>query len=187
MAPSYRLSLLAVLLLNSLVLTVGLAASSEVTSAAPAPASAALSVTPVAEPAYREMSALRASRSRALYAPHPRASRSARPHHPPVPKVTIHFPLSALKAYAYARVGSAVQFDCLDRLWTHESGWSVSSANPSGAYGIPQALPGRKMASAGADWRTNGKTQIRWGLGYIADRYGTPCGAWAHYRSHHWY
>jgi hypothetical protein len=72
------------------------------------------------------------------------------------------------------------QFGCLDSLWTRESGWNVSADNPtSSAYGIPQALPGSKMSSAGADWATNPVTQIRWGLGYIQDRYGSPCGAWA--------
>ncbi len=70
------------------------------------------------------------------------------------------------------------QFRCLDRLWTKESNWKVTADNPtSSAYGIPQALPGRKMASAGADGRTNPATQITWGLRYIADRYGTPCSA----------
>ena len=63
---------------------------------------------------------------------------------------------------------SADQFSCLDSLWTSESGWRVNADNPSSsAYGIPQALPGSKMASAGADWATNPVTQIRWGLGYI--------------------
>lgn len=71
------------------------------------------------------------------------------------------------------------QWRCLDRLWRHESGWNHVAANPlSGAYGIPQALPGAKMRTAGADWRTNPATQIAWGLDYIAGRYGTPCGAW---------
>ena len=71
------------------------------------------------------------------------------------------------------------QFGCLDSLWTRESNWRVDADNPnSSAYGIPQALPGSKMASAGADWATNPVTQIRWGLGYIEDRYGSPCGAW---------
>ena len=65
-----------------------------------------------------------------------------------------------------------------------ESGWNVYADNPSSsAYGIPQALPGSKMASAGADWATNPVTQIRWGLGYIQDRYGSPCGAWGHSQS----
>ena len=83
---------------------------------------------------------------------------------------------------------SADQFGCLDSLWTRESGWNVYADNPtSSAYGIPQALPGSKMASAGSDWATNPVTQIRWGLGYIQDRYGSPCGAWAHSESHGWY
>ncbi|WP_182525988.1 lytic transglycosylase domain-containing protein [Nocardioides dongkuii] len=83
---------------------------------------------------------------------------------------------------------SVDQFGCLDSLWTRESNWTVDADNPtSSAYGIPQALPGEKMASAGADWATNPVTQIRWGLGYIADVYGSPCGAWAHSESHGWY
>jgi hypothetical protein len=79
------------------------------------------------------------------------------------------------------------QWTCLDYLWTRESRWLKSAANPSGAYGIPQALPGAKMASAGPDWQTNPVTQIRWGLGYISGRYGTPCGAWAHSQATGWY
>ena len=67
------------------------------------------------------------------------------------------------------------QFSCLDRLWTRESKWSLTATNPSsGAYGIPQALPGTKMASAGSDWRHNPLTQITWGLSYIRTRYGSP-------------
>jgi hypothetical protein len=80
------------------------------------------------------------------------------------------------------------QWACLDALWTKESNWRVNAANPSSsAYGIPQALPGSKMATAGADWQTNPATQITWGLGYIAGRYGTPCGAWAHSQARNWY
>jgi len=80
------------------------------------------------------------------------------------------------------------QFGCLDSLWTRESGWRVDAANPySSAYGIPQALPGSKMASVGDDWEYNPETQIRWGLGYIQDRYGSPCGAWSHSESYGWY
>lgn len=71
------------------------------------------------------------------------------------------------------------QWGCLLNLWNRESGWNYQAENPySGAYGIPQALPGSKMASAGADWQTNPATQIKWGLGYIQSIYGTPCGAW---------
>jgi hypothetical protein len=80
------------------------------------------------------------------------------------------------------------QFGCLDSLYNSESHWRVDADNPnSSAYGIPQALPGSKMASAGADWATNPVTQIRWGLGYIQGRYGTPCGAWSFKRGHGWY
>ncbi|UOQ89457.1 lytic transglycosylase domain-containing protein [Agromyces endophyticus] len=79
------------------------------------------------------------------------------------------------------------QFGCLVALWDRESGWNVYASNPSGAYGIPQALPGSKMGSAGADWETNPATQIAWGLGYIADRYGSPCGAWDQSESAGWY
>jgi hypothetical protein len=80
------------------------------------------------------------------------------------------------------------QFSCLDSLWTRESKWSLTATNPtSGAYGIPQALPGSKMASVGSDWRTSALTQITWGLGYIRARYGSPCGAWAHSEASGWY
>src|SRR6478752_3859682 len=80
------------------------------------------------------------------------------------------------------------QFSCLSSLWTRESNWLYTAANPSsGAYGIPQSLPASKMASAGADYRTNPVTQIRWGLGYIKQVYGTPCAAWAHSQSTGWY
>ena len=75
------------------------------------------------------------------------------------------------------------QFTCLVSLWQRESGWNASASNASsGAYGIPQALPGSKMASAGSDWQTNPATQIKWGLGYIEGRYGNPCNAWGHSR-----
>jgi uncharacterized protein YabE (DUF348 family) len=79
------------------------------------------------------------------------------------------------------------QFQCLVSLWNKESHWNVHAANPSGAYGIPQALPGVKMASAGSDWQNSAATQIRWGLGYIASRYGTPCAAWSHSQATNWY
>lgn len=80
------------------------------------------------------------------------------------------------------------QFACLDKLWTKESNWTVNADNPSSsAYGIPQALPGNKMATIGADWQTNPVTQITWGLNYIKGVYGTPCSAWAHSQSHNWY
>ncbi len=82
----------------------------------------------------------------------------------------------------------ADQYNCLVALWNRESGWNVYAHNASsGAYGIPQALPGEKMASAGADWATNPATQIAWGLSYISGRYATPCGAWEHSETVGWY
>lgn len=86
-----------------------------------------------------------------------------------------------------ARGWDSSQYNCLVSLWNKESGWNVYAYNPSGAYGIPQALPGSKMATAGADWQTNPATQITWGLNYITGSYGTPCGAWAHSQAHNWY
>jgi hypothetical protein len=82
---------------------------------------------------------------------------------------------------------SSGQFGCLVSLWNVESGWNVYATNPSGAYGIPQALPGSKMASAGPDWQSNAATQIRWGLGYIKSLYGSPCSALAHEQATGWY
>lgn len=92
--------------------------------------------------------------------------------------------MSMLASYGW----SSSEFSCLNSLWERESGWNPAAANPtSGAYGIPQALPGSKMASAGADWATNPATQIRWGLGYIKSSYGSPCAAWDHEETDGWY
>ncbi|HZI96980.1 MAG TPA: hypothetical protein VFD41_05585 [Actinomycetales bacterium] len=97
-------------------------------------------------------------------------------------------PRSAARVMLADHGWSSGQFDCLDSLWQKESGWDHTAANPSsGAYGIPQALPGSKMSSAGSDWETNPLTQIEWGLGYIADVYGSPCGAWSHSQGSGWY
>ncbi len=79
------------------------------------------------------------------------------------------------------------QFSCLNSLWNKESGWNYQAYNPSGATGIPQALPGSKMSSAGSDWQTNAATQVAWGLGYISSVYGTPCSAWSHSQAMNWY
>ena len=96
------------------------------------------------------------------------------------------------KATAYAMLQARGmgddQYSCLVSLWNKESGWNYQAMNrSSGAFGIPQALPGSKMSSAGADWQTNAATQISWGLGYISSRYGDPCGAWAKSQSSGWY
>ena len=80
------------------------------------------------------------------------------------------------------------QFKYLDWLWSRESSWNIRAENPySGAYGIPQAVPGDKMASAGPSWTTDAATQIRWGLRYIQSRYGSPYGAWRHEAADGWY
>lgn len=113
------------------------------------------------------------------------------PPRPSAPAVGVPDPGTA-QAIAYklvvARGWDAGEFDCLVALWNKESHWNVFAHNAnSGAYGIPQAMPGSKMASAGADWETNPRTQIVWGLGYIAGRYGTPCVAWGNSQTRGWY
>jgi hypothetical protein len=97
-------------------------------------------------------------------------------------------PQDVARLLAADRGWGAQQFDCLNSLWTKESGWRWDANNGgSGAYGIPQSLPGSKMASFGSDWATNPITQINWGLQYISGSYGTPCGAWAHSQASNWY
>jgi hypothetical protein len=103
---------------------------------------------------------------------------------PPTPSGSAQqIALGMLGSYGW----SSGQFSCLVSLWNRESGWNVTASNGSGAYGIPQALPADKMASAGPDWQTDAATQIRWGLGYIKGLYGSPCGAWAHEEADGWY
>jgi len=110
---------------------------------------------------------------------------------PSVPGGAVNDPAGA-KSYASGRLAAfgwgQDQFQCLAQLWTKESNWLTTATNPySGAYGIAQALPAGKYASAGSDWLTNYRTQVEWGLGYIKDRYGSPCGAWSHSVSYSWY
>ena len=97
-----------------------------------------------------------------------------------------------IKEFAYELVLSNSwgrdQYSCLVALWERESNWRWDALNKnSGAYGIPQSLPGRKMAEMGADWATNPETQVRWGVNYIKNRYGAPCGAMAHSNKFNWY
>ena len=92
------------------------------------------------------------------------------------------------QSYAADQYGwGSDQFSCLVSLWTKESGWNYQAYNPSGATGIPQSLPGSKMATFGDDWQTNAATQIKWGLDYISRGYGTPCSAWSHSQATDWY
>lgn len=88
---------------------------------------------------------------------------------------------------AQQMIANPQQFSCFSNIIQRESGWDPRAGNSSGAYGIPQALPGSKMRSAGADWRTNPQTQIRWAISYMHSNYGSPCGAWSFWKSHHWY
>jgi hypothetical protein len=125
--------------------------------------------------------AARAARARVAVAP----SRS-RTTHPFGTKVYSRWYAQQWISYRYN--WNSTQFGCLSALWGRESGWRLNAHNrSSGAYGIPQALPGRKMALIASDWKTNPETQIKWGTGYIAKRYGNACGAWSHHRNYGWY
>jgi hypothetical protein len=94
---------------------------------------------------------------------------------PPSPGTAQSIAYQMLPSFGFSQ---STQWGCLLDLWNRESGWITDAENPSGAYGIPQALPASKMASAGSDYLTNPATQIKWGLGYITQIYGTPCAAW---------
>jgi hypothetical protein len=106
------------------------------------------------------------------------------PAPPPDPGTAQSIAYKMLPSFGFS---ASTQYSCLNNIWTRESGWRYNAENASGAYGIPQALPGSKMASAGSDWQTNPATQIKWGLGYIQGRYGTPCDAWSFWEAHGWY
>jgi hypothetical protein len=106
------------------------------------------------------------------------------PSVPPDPKTAQSIAYNMMGRYGF---NPSTYFGCLLDLWNRESGWSYDAENASGAYGIPQSLPGSKMASAGADWQTNPATQIAWGLGYIKGQYGNPCSAWAFEEANNYY
>jgi hypothetical protein len=102
-------------------------------------------------------------------------------------EVQSSYTVAEVQALAQSMVPSD-QYTCFSEIVNHESGWDYTATNPSsGAYGLMQALPGSKMASAGADWQTNPATQIEWGLMYMADRYDSPCGAWEFWQANGWY
>jgi hypothetical protein len=90
------------------------------------------------------------------------------------------------RTYVKNRIG-AKGYDCINAVWTRESNWNPFAGNPSGAYGIPQAFPGSKMATFGSNWRTSPLTQVKWGLWYVTNRYGSACGAWAFWQANGWY
>ncbi|MDT5034602.1 MAG: hypothetical protein QOC94_4773 [Actinoplanes sp.] len=134
--------------------------------------------------------AKKADKKAAAAAKKAKASGATVPYTGPIP--------TSCKSYVGSRgIGCALmlhdgfaidQFPCLDKLYARESGWNYKASNASsGAYGIPQALPGSKMASEGDDWKTSPATQIKWGLKYIEGRYNSPCGAWSHSQNTGWY
>ncbi|MDT0387138.1 transglycosylase SLT domain-containing protein [Streptomyces sp. NPDC058947] len=101
--------------------------------------------------------------------------------------VATSYTIAQIQAMARQMV-PAGQFQCFSNIVDHESDWNYKAVNPSsGAYGMFQALPGSKMSSVGADWRTNPATQIKWGLNYMNERYGSPCDAWSFWQANHWY
>ncbi|MFE7814379.1 transglycosylase SLT domain-containing protein [Streptomyces sp. NPDC057433] len=92
------------------------------------------------------------------------------------------------QATAQSMIGDSAQYQCFSNIVQHESGWNPTATNASsGAYGLVQALPASKMASAGSDWKTNPATQISWGLSYMNERYGSPCAAWDFWQANNWY
>ncbi len=103
---------------------------------------------------------------------------------PPNPGTAQRIAYDLLPSYGWS---PSTYFSCLDNIWSRESGWNYQAENASGAYGIPQALPASKMATAGADYMTDPRTQIIWGLGYIQSRYGNPCNAWSFWEAHGYY
>lgn len=95
---------------------------------------------------------------------------------------------SSAQSIAHKMIPSATQYNAFSKIVEHESGWNVTATNSSsGAYGLVQALPGSKMASASSDWKTNAATQIKWGLDYMNSRYGSPAAAWSFWQSNGWY
>ncbi len=163
-------------------------AAAEAAAAAKAAAEKAAAEKAAAEKAAAEKAAAEKAAASSSSSSSSSSSRSASP----VPSVNVNVDPGSAQGIARSMLAGRGwgddQFACLVSLWNKESGWNVTAYNrSSGAYGIPQALPGNKMASAGADWQTNPATQIAWGLGYIGGRYGTPCGAWGHSQSVGWY
>lgn len=154
--------------------------------AADAPASAAAGPAPAEAPETPPTNVAAAAAAPATPAP------AAEPAPAPAPSPEVLDDPAGAQAYAATQLASygwnASQMPCLQKLWTKESDWRTTATNPtSGAYGIVQSLPAEKMVSAGADYRTNYRTQINWGLNYIKHRYGSPCGALNFHYANNWY
>lgn len=198
--PTRRFQVAAVTILAAGAIAGSFAALSRDPEPAPVDAAAVLdpSATP-SQPAWRVLAEQKAAQAAAAAAETARraseaaAAQEAARNAPPMPNV----PSSCDEYSGNRAIGCALVLDagwgldqmaCLEPLWTKESNWRTESHNSSsGAHGIPQALPGDKMATFGADWETNPVTQIKWGLDYIRKRYATPCDAWSFWQAHHWY
>jgi hypothetical protein len=171
--------------------TAALIDASVSTTPAPSPTPGTASATAQANAsAAASSAAAQASRANALASRTQPVSRSSSRPQYPVPKSCKDFTGNRqIGCVVLLDVGFTIdQMPCLDYLWTKESHWNPTAENTSsGAYGIPQALPGDRMAAYGADWRTNVEVQVRWGLDYIKQRYGTPCNAWDHSQATGWY
>lgn len=121
----------------------------------------------------------------------PSATPTATPTAKPKPKLKprpIVYPdtVAGARAYVKARIGTR-QYNCIDAIFTKESKWNPRAGKVSGAYGIPQAFPGSKMATFGSNWLTSPLTQVKWGIWYVNDRYGSACAAWTFWQAHGWY
>lgn len=119
--------------------------------------------------------------------PTPTRKPTAKPKPKPKPKPIVYpNTVAGARAYVRSRIGTR-QYNCIDLLWTRESKWNPRAGKPSGAYGIPQAFPGSKMASFGSNWLTSPITQVKWGIWYVNTRYGSACTAWSFWQAHGWY
>ena len=159
-------------------------------SAMPSPASVSVSAQAAEKQAAEEEPAQKAAEA-PVAAPAPAPAAAPEPAPAPAPPVAVDDPAAA-QAYAASQLGNygwaADQMQCLTTLWTKESDWKTTATNASsGAYGIVQSLPAEKMASAGGDYLTNFRTQINWGLNYVKERYGSPCGALNFHYANNWY
>ena len=121
--------------------------------------------------------------------PTPTSTPTATPTASPTPKATpkpYRDTVWNARTYVKNRIG-ARQYDCVSAIWSKESGWNPRAGTPSGAYGIPQAFPGSKMAAFGSNWRYSPLTQVKWGIWYVYSRYGLACDAYAFWKDHGWY
>ena len=160
-------------------------------AALPAPTAAALAPKSVTKPAAPKATPAVAAPKAAPAPAKAAAAPAAKVAPAPKPAAAVNDPAGA-QAYAAGKLASygwaADQMQCLQTLWTKESEWRTTATNASsGAYGVVQSLPAEKMASAGADYLTNYRTQINWGLDYVKERYGSPCGALNFHLSNNWY